>query len=158
MTWQPGDLTAAQMQDEWAEENGWAAQPPAALLDMWRATSRAEETYWRSHVAQVDNSAASIGSQLPDLAIIPAHPRVDGTKGFDIELATSKGHTVLLCFSTVGALVDMLGSYQPWVGLPPADLAAVHMGIPIVLDPTPGVVDAEWTAGRLAALEEILDK
>ncbi|GAA1456562.1 hypothetical protein [Williamsia maris] len=156
MSWQPGDLTAAQMQDEWVEENGWAAQPPAAIIALWRQIADAEVAYGREQTVQVADTTPTVGAELPDLVVVPAHPRLDGTQGFDIELAVSGGNPMVVAFSTVDALAAMLGEFQPWVGLTPRDIASVHAGLPILLDPTPGVLDAEWTADRLTALKEAI--
>ena len=154
MQWQPGDLTAAQLQEEWVEEHGWAVDPPESVVAMWREVAAAEA----AHAARAGSAAvtggATVGGDLPGVVMVPAHPRLDGSRGFDIELTVSNGRPLIPAFSTVDGLVRALGEHQPWLGLTPAQIGTVYSGVPIVLDPVAGVVEKLWSADRLAALGE----
>jgi hypothetical protein len=152
--WQPGDLTAAQLQDAWVEEHGWAVDPPESIVAMWREVAAAEAAHATTDRSADAAGTASVGAQLPQVVVVPAHPRPDGSRGFDIELAVSNGRPLIPAFSSVDRLVETLGEHQPWLGLTPDQIGAVYSGISIVLDPVPGVVQKLWSADRLAALGE----
>lgn len=152
MRWQPGDLTAAQLEEEWVEEHGWAVEPPESIVAMWREVAAAEAVHATTDRSTDAAGTATVGAQLPQVVVVPAHPRPDGSRGFDIELAVSNGRPLIPAFSTVDRLVETLGEHQPWLGLTPAQIGAVYSGISIVLDPVAGVVQKLWSADRLAAL------
>ncbi|WP_299575183.1 SseB family protein [uncultured Williamsia sp.] len=154
MRWQPGDLTAAQLQDEWVEEHGWAVEPPESSVARWREVAAAEAAHAAAASSVEEAETTTVGTQLPEVVVVPAHPRPDGSRGFDIELTESNGRPLIPAFSSVDGLVETLGEHQPWLGLTPAQIGAVYSGISIVLDPVPRVVQKLWSADRLAALQE----
>lgn len=156
MQWQPGDLTAAQMQDEWVEEHGWAVEPPESVVAMWRQIAAAEAAHAVTASQAEIPRETTVGGAMPDTVMVPAHPRPDGSRGFDIELVVSDGRPMIPAFSSIDALVTMLGEHQPWLGLTPEQIGAVYAGVPIVLDPVPGVAERVWNADRLTALKEVI--
>ncbi|MEC3915476.1 SAV_915 family protein [Nocardia sp. CDC160] len=95
-----------------------------------------------------------IGAKLPEVIVVPAHPRPDDD-GFSIELSAEvTGAPVAIVFSTVERLIERLGRYQPWVMVPSAVLPQLlcTAAISIVLDPLEKTCRTWWSSARLAAM------
>ncbi|MFJ4650882.1 SAV_915 family protein [Nocardia sp. NPDC088792] len=97
----------------------------------------------------------TIGARLPDVVVVPAHPRPEGP-GFAIELSAEvSGEPVAIVFSTVERLVERLGGYQPWVQIRSETLPRLlgTTAISIVLDPLAKTCRAQWTGERFYNIE-----
>ncbi|GAA1456534.1 hypothetical protein GCM10009619_05830 [Williamsia maris] len=158
--WEPGQMTSAQMQDEWFEVHGWAATPPTDVVAQWRATAAAETAHSANDGVVAPPAPADVSTEigvgLPDALVVPAHPHVDGSAGFGVELIEIDGTQVVVGYTSVDKLVAQLGSSQPWVAMTASDIAATHATRPIVVDPAPGIVHVNWSDERLAALRKVL--
>lgn len=168
--WRPGWQTAAEMEDEWYEANGYGASPPAHVVAVWADVREAEAAYRAqsdddanapddAHPYDAPDVETTIGHTLPEVVIVPAHPALDGS-GVEIELATLKGEGSLavVAYSSLQGLVDQRGDAQPWVAYRGPAMLEIAGGLPVVLDPIPGVVNVVWTPERLKALEETVDE
>lgn len=95
----------------------------------------------------------TIGSALPPVVVVPAHPRVEGS-GIELELVRLDGDTAaVVAFSTVAGLVAQLGADQPWLMVRgEAVLALARTAATVVLDPVPGTCEQWWTPERVATI------
>jgi len=93
--------------------------------------------------------------QGPELVVVPAHPRAGDMCQVEFEVrGQGDGRAVLPVFSSVAALVRVLGRCQPWVCVPlrAAREAADRAGlIQVVLDPGVSSSGQRWTAASLRA-------
>lgn len=96
---------------------------------------------------------ATVGSSLPPVVVVPAHP---GPDGVELELIPLGGGTAaVVAFSTVAGLLERLGPDQPWAMVPASTaLAAGRRAAAVVLDPAPGVCAPRWSAPRVEALAQ----
>jgi len=98
----------------------------------------------------------------PELVIVPARPQAGDAcqVGFEVR-GRGDGHPVLPVFSSVAALVRVLGRCQPWVCVPlrAAREAADRAGrAQVVLDPGMSSSGERWTAASLRAFGEQGDR
>jgi hypothetical protein len=103
-----------------------------------------------------------VGTDLPEIVIVPAHPAAAGREHdivFEVRHAAG-GMNVLPVFSTVQRLVETLGHSQPWVALPLArvrELTAAA-GVPeVALDPCAEPDAWRWQQEDLATLQGSLE-
>jgi hypothetical protein len=108
----------------------------------------------------VGSSGGGIG--LPAIVFAPARPDVRPGHADDVIFEvhqTGDGGRVLPVFTTIGQLVFALGSRQPWVALPLANIQRI-MGAAgvdrIALDPTGEPGAWQWQDSDLEALERRL--
>jgi hypothetical protein len=91
--------------------------------------------------------------QGPELVVVPAHPRAGDVCQVEFEVrGQGDGHTALPVFSSVAALVRVLGRCQPWVCVPlrVAREAANRAGrAQVVLDPEISPSGQRWTTASL---------
>ena len=98
----------------------------------------------------------------PELVIVPAHPRTGDACQVEFEVrGQGDGHPELPVFSSVAALVRVLGRCQPWVCVPlRAALAAADQAgrAQVVLDPGMSSSGQRWTVASLRAFGEQGDR
>lgn len=139
---------------------------PSGLGDLGRtdwddADYRPQHDLAAEGVAAVCDSAIVAADHLPERLAVPVFPfDGDGFVRVQVQLVRCEQSLVAVGFTSRGLLVERLGEFQPWLGIPSTSLLALLNGSAIgglVIDPSSAQVDAVWTKEALVALQEIND-